>query len=195
MALDDGEELVGVPRVYRWIMKQRLHVTADGRERGAQLMGDIGHEVRSHGFQPLDLGDVVKHQNRSAGPRASVLQAHGIDAKPSSVLHRYRFGINTVGKVERHNFLKNPSHLRTARDFDERIGLHLFVAYVEHFFGLFVDEQHVTLGIEYQQPFNHASEDRVDFFLLSPDLVDIVANLKTHLVKVLFQQVQFVRMA
>src|SRR6266568_4825926 len=152
MALDDGEELVGVPRVYWWIMKQRLHVTADGRERGAQLMGDIGHEVRSHGFQPLDLGDVVKHQNRSAGPHASVLQAHGIDAKPSSVLHRYRFGINTVGKVERHNFLKNPSHLRTARDFEERIGLHQFVAYVEHFFGLFVMSSTLPLGSSTSSP-------------------------------------------
>ena len=49
------------------LVAQRFQVSADGRQRRAQLVRDIRHEITADLIRPPQVGDVVKHQHRSAG--------------------------------------------------------------------------------------------------------------------------------
>ncbi len=42
-----------------------LGVSRDARERGLELVGDVGHEVPANRLEPPDLGLVVEHQDRA----------------------------------------------------------------------------------------------------------------------------------
>jgi hypothetical protein len=59
-----------LPRVLgiRGAVQQRLHVPANGRERRAQLVGDIGDEVAPHLICAPEVGDVMQHENGAREP-------------------------------------------------------------------------------------------------------------------------------
>ena len=65
VALDDLEEALPAPRVVR-VVEQRLDVAANGRERRAQLVRDVGDEVAADLVGALEVGDVVQHEHGAA---------------------------------------------------------------------------------------------------------------------------------
>src|SRR5574341_2075658 len=48
--------------------QEGLKVSLDRREGGAELMGDIGHELGPDRFEAAQLGDIVQHQDDSGCP-------------------------------------------------------------------------------------------------------------------------------
>ena len=49
----------------RHLVLQRLDVALDGRERRAQLVRDVGHEVAAHAIGVAQVRDVVQHEHRA----------------------------------------------------------------------------------------------------------------------------------
>src|SRR5206468_2519895 len=66
----------------------------DGGERGAQLVGDVGHELRAYLLEPPELGDVVQHHD----------DAGIIGGQPQ----RHRIGLDGA--------LEGPGHAQLASD-------------------------------------------------------------------------------
>ena len=52
----------GAARIFA-LVEQRLDVSAHGRERRAQLVRDVGHEVAANPIGAAQVGDVVQHEH------------------------------------------------------------------------------------------------------------------------------------
>ena len=64
--LDDFEEAAIVFLVFQRPFQQRFGVTADGGERRAQLMRNVGDKIPADALQALEVGDVVQDGNGAA---------------------------------------------------------------------------------------------------------------------------------
>src|SRR6516165_3206886 len=64
--LDDFREALAVLRVIEASLKQRFGIPANGSERGAKLVRDIGDKILAHPFQALQVSDVVEHRDSAA---------------------------------------------------------------------------------------------------------------------------------
>ena len=53
----------------RVIVQERLDVALDGRERRAQFVRDVGHEIAAHAVGVAQVRDVVQHQHGARAPR------------------------------------------------------------------------------------------------------------------------------
>ncbi|EAU64887.1 hypothetical protein STIAU_5392 [Stigmatella aurantiaca DW4/3-1] len=60
LAVDDLHHLGGHGGVLQGPGLKCLRIAADGGDGGAQLVGDVGHEVLAHIFQPAQFGDVIE---------------------------------------------------------------------------------------------------------------------------------------
>ena len=65
MAEDDLQELSRVLRFLQGSGEQRFEIPLDGRQRRAQLVGDVGDELRAHLLEPPQLGDVVQDHHHT----------------------------------------------------------------------------------------------------------------------------------
>ena len=63
VVLDLFEEAMGERLGVRLGVEQRLDVSLDDRERGAQLVADVGHEFLPKVLQPLEPGEVVEDKD------------------------------------------------------------------------------------------------------------------------------------
>src|SRR5215475_9515737 len=122
------------------MLQESFDVAANRSERSAELVRYIGDEIGANGFQSLDFGDVVKHEDRAAWSFRAVSQTHGVDSKPSSVFNRYPFGVGIFRKVEIGQFSDDRAHRRATRYFDKRAVPNLFFGNTEHCLGLLVDK-------------------------------------------------------
>ena len=79
MAHDDLEEPARV-LVRSRRLEQRLDVAADGRQRRAQLVRDVGDEVAADLVGPPQVGDVVQHEHGAVRPirRAGAARAMSV---------------------------------------------------------------------------------------------------------------------
>src|SRR5215510_3071870 len=114
------------------MLQQSFDVAANRSERRAQLVRYIGNKVGANGLQPLDLGNVMKHEDRAARPFRAVSQAHGVDSKPSSVFNRYPFGVGIFRKVKLRQLSDDRAHRRATRYLDKRTDGNLFFRDTEH---------------------------------------------------------------
>ena len=84
----DGQEAIGLRRILGQHRPGGLHRRAHRRQRRAQLVRDVGHEVLAHALQPPDLRDVHQHhqrprrRRRPAGWCAPAAAAAGADPPP-----------------------------------------------------------------------------------------------------------------
>ena len=64
MARDDRDK---PPRVFgsRVLFAKRFHISANGRQRRAKLVGDVGHEVAPNLVGAPEVGDVVHHEDHA----------------------------------------------------------------------------------------------------------------------------------
>ena len=65
MSLDDADELRRPLGIAERPVLQRLGVAADRRQRRAQLVGNVGHEVGTHRLEMTHPREVVEHQDRA----------------------------------------------------------------------------------------------------------------------------------
>ena len=65
VALDDLEKTHGVLRIGGRRLQESFDITLDRRQRRAQFVRDVGDKVGADGFQTLEIGDVVEHQQES----------------------------------------------------------------------------------------------------------------------------------
>jgi hypothetical protein len=65
VTVDDPDEFGGARLIGEAAVQERLGVSLDGRERGAQLVRHVGDEFAARLLQALQLGDVVEHRDRS----------------------------------------------------------------------------------------------------------------------------------
>ena len=76
MPRDDLEELLCVGGL-AGVVEQRFDVAANGGERRAQFVRDVGDEVAADAVGPAQVGDVVQHQHRAAAGRGDGRRAAG----------------------------------------------------------------------------------------------------------------------
>src|SRR5712675_1323892 len=60
---DDFEEALAILRIVHGAGEQRFRKTLNGRERSAELVGDVGHEIAAHALKSAQFGNVVKHDH------------------------------------------------------------------------------------------------------------------------------------
>jgi hypothetical protein len=91
VAIGDGQEAIGLVWLLLQCRPRRLQRRAHRRQRRAQLVGDVGHEVLADRLQPANLGDVHQHHQR---PATVVGQGGGVHQEPARprAIHRHLTG-------------------------------------------------------------------------------------------------------
>ena len=79
VVLDFFEEAMGERIGVRLGIEQRLDVPLDDRERGAQLVADVGHEFLPQVFQPLEPSEVVEDEDGAPVIFVPVADGHPVD--------------------------------------------------------------------------------------------------------------------
>src|SRR5919204_6801417 len=85
-------------------------------------------------------------------------------------------------------------NFRMARNFEHRGAMDVsFFRYVKHRFRSVVDDDYMALGIQYQDSLDHAVQNRISLVLFISDLLQSIADLRAHVVEMLFEQGNFIR--
>ena len=177
VALDRAEEpLARLGRPLR-VLEQRQRGGLDRRQRRAQLVRDVGHELLPQPLQPLEAGDVEEDHH---DPGALVLlrrQPRGVDLV-DAVLARIGdplvdFPLAAERRVHRGEHRRAPQHLHQrpagrvplqAEDAAERL----------------VDEPDLPVVVHEEQPFLHPGDDRGERAPLHFDFVDLAREGAPH---------------
>ena len=170
MTKDDFQKAPRVVAILERAAQQRLQVAVDGGERGAQLVGDVGHELRAYLLEPPELGDVVQHHD----------DAGIIGGQPQ----RHRIGLDGALEGPGHAQLASDDGALAAQpapadqlvqadvadDLEQRRALGPRGLEAEHRPGALVHQYDVAAAIDGQHALDHAVEDRAD---LGPLVLEI----------------------
>src|SRR5690242_1237646 len=149
MAIDDGEKLPAFLGIRRRHVHESLDIAANRGEWRAQLMRDIGNEVRTDGFEAFDIRDIMENQNRSLEIFLSIPQTNRVDAKPALVVELDFLCVGLGRKIEGQYLFENSMNLGVARDFQNGCAVNIqVIANMEHSACLLVHHQDTALGIE-----------------------------------------------
>ena len=176
----DLEEPPGVPPFLQGTAQQRLEVPLDGRQRRAQLVRDVGDELRAHALEPAERGDVVEHHDR-AGLAGAEAQRHRIDLQHAG--HRVaqaqlaaQGDLLAAGarRAEQLVQLGAADHLR------QRLALAARRAHAEHRARALVHEHDALVRVHRDHALDHAVEDGGGLGALLLEVVDLLAQPGHH---------------
>ena len=109
---DLAEEALGGARLVLGAVLERLHEAADGRERRAQLVRGVGHEVAAHRVEPLALGRVVEGQHGAVAGALGAGERHARDRERAPQLQHLDLELAALAALE--HVLDERSHLGLA---------------------------------------------------------------------------------
>ena len=157
VALDDFEELP--PLLGRdGLVHQRFDVAAHGRQRRAQLMRDIRHEIAPHAIHTPQIADVVQHEHGAAeigACRGGLRAKNAWPACGGSRIERY-FNRRAVLAFERG---ARAGRRRRAGARPRRSGVQSGCFEIQHAPRRVVRKAQPSFAIDHEHPFHHARED------------------------------------
>ena len=159
------------------LFHQGFDVAADGCQRGAQLMRDIGHEIASHPIDPAQVADVVQHEHRPAslGARRSGLGAE--DARTAGAAHR----------VERHLYRRAPFAFERSAELTHDAGLphgldivaaEQVALEIQHPPSRVVREPQPSFAVDDEHPFDHARQNGFHSRAIGLELVQPAGQMR-----------------
>ncbi len=157
VALDDFEELP--PLLGRdGLVHQRFDVAAHGRQRRAQLVRDIRHEIAPHAIHTPQIADVVQHEHGAAeigACRGGLRAKNAWPACGGSRIERY-LNRRAVLAFERGAQLADDAGLAHGLDV---VASDQVVFEIQHAPRRVVRKTQPSFAIDHEHPFHHARED------------------------------------
>src|SRR5262245_47939819 len=81
MTINNREETRRRLRLFQGAIQQRLCVSFDSGQRGAEFMRDVRDKVGANRFKPFDLCEIVEHENVTVDGRAFTMDWHRASRK------------------------------------------------------------------------------------------------------------------
>jgi hypothetical protein len=162
-------------RVVERTAEQRLGIAADRRQRGAQLVRDVGDEVAPNALEPLHVADVVKDENEVARPARGDghrRRRHLQDQRgaPAEVQIAHERPLHDAGV---HHFAHQLVQIGMTRQLDEWLAEgQVRARQIEQHLGAAVHQQHRAGRVDDQHALDHAAEHLFELALLGTHCVE-----------------------
>jgi hypothetical protein len=167
------QEPLGGGRIGGGAVLQRLHEAADGRERRAQLVRRVGHEVAAHLVQPPPLGDVVEREHRAVRRALVAGERHARERVDAAQVVQLRLQDLALARLQ--DVLQHLAHLALAHRLDE--GVADWIAQAQAGAQRLVRQQDDSLVVHREHALFHRGQDRVHARPLARDLGDPLLEL------------------
>ena len=159
-------------------VEQRFDVAPHRRERCAQLVRDVGHEVPAYAIGAAQLGDVVQHDDgagRSLGAHRGAAHRHD-----DAVRQRQFEALAFLAAAERRADLRGD--VRVADDL-EVVAPFRLVLQPQHPLRGAVGQLHVPLGVDDEDPFGHPAENGLHAGAIRGELLRPAPDVANRLVE------------
>ena len=156
---DDLEKAAAVGRVFGGAVQERLHKALDRRDRRLEFVRHVGHKIPADVFQPLQVGDVVEHDDR-APFAGDIAERRATDAdravagaaQDDVILHR----LATVDGQE-----GEPPQVGVAHHFLQRLEEHAVDIEAEQIGRTLIDAHDPLPRVDREHALDHAAEHRL----------------------------------
>ena len=174
VAEDDLQELARLA-VFA-LVEQRLDVAANGGQRRAQFVRDVGDEVAAHLVRPPEVGDVVQHQHGAVAGRVPRRGRAGDD---------HARGLQPQGELHARRLLaaQRAPDLRDDVRMTDRVGVATVdprVGNAQHPLRRAVHEPEAAVLVEDQDAFDHPREDRLHARPVAREIRQPAPELENH---------------